>query len=237
MRGSPARSLRGRHPAAFAAAAIAWILLPAASAAHRLDEYLQATRVSIGRERTDVEIDLTPGVAVADEVLAAIDTDRNGVLSAGEGESYARTVLAAISVELDGLSRTVRLRTQQLPAPDAAREGVGTIRLRATVDTPAAEGPHALVYRNVHWPGLSVYLANALVPDDPAIEITRQSRDPLQHELRIDYRIAGGQKSPGWAGLLAALVTATVATLAVWRRRQGTDRGRASGRRFRWRGV
>ena len=39
--------------------------------AHRLDEYLQATRISVATNRIDLSIDLTPGVAVAAAVMIA----------------------------------------------------------------------------------------------------------------------------------------------------------------------
>ena len=45
---------------------------------------------SIDIERVDLEIDLTAGVAVASNVFAWIDTNRDGEISQAEGESYAR---------------------------------------------------------------------------------------------------------------------------------------------------
>ena len=43
-----------------AAALGVWLATPAPAGAHRLDEYLQATRVSIDLDRVGLEIDLTP---------------------------------------------------------------------------------------------------------------------------------------------------------------------------------
>ena len=37
------------------------LLMPLPAGAHRLDEYLQATRVGIERDRVSIDIDLTPG--------------------------------------------------------------------------------------------------------------------------------------------------------------------------------
>ena len=54
--------------------------------AHRLDEYLQATRVAIARDRIDLEIDLTPGATIAASIATEIDTDRDGRFSPAEGE-------------------------------------------------------------------------------------------------------------------------------------------------------
>ncbi|HSV15655.1 MAG TPA: hypothetical protein VLI90_15445, partial [Tepidisphaeraceae bacterium] len=65
--------------------AIAIVMLtPPGVGAHRLDEYLQATRVGIERERVSLEMDLTPGVSVARQVTAWIDSDGNRVISTPE---------------------------------------------------------------------------------------------------------------------------------------------------------
>ena len=52
--------------------------------AHQLDEYLQAARIAITANGIVVEMSLTPGVAVAARVLALIDRDGDGQLSAAE---------------------------------------------------------------------------------------------------------------------------------------------------------
>ncbi len=57
--------------------------------AHRLDEYLQATRLSVALDRIELEIDLTPGVSIAERIVTAIDTDRDGRFSPAESDAYA----------------------------------------------------------------------------------------------------------------------------------------------------
>ena len=37
--------------------------------AHRRDEYLQAARLALDPGRVQIELDLTPGIAVADAIL------------------------------------------------------------------------------------------------------------------------------------------------------------------------
>jgi hypothetical protein len=51
------------------------------AAAHRLDEYLQATLIGVTRDGIDVEIQLTPGVAMLPVLMAVIDQDRDGRIS------------------------------------------------------------------------------------------------------------------------------------------------------------
>ena len=44
--------------------------------AHRLNEYLQATLISIEKDRVQVSLHLTPGVAVSSTIIANIDINR-----------------------------------------------------------------------------------------------------------------------------------------------------------------
>jgi hypothetical protein len=65
------------------AAAILLSLVRSASA-HRLDEYLQATIISVEKDRVQASMRLIPGVAVSSIVLASIDADGDGVISETE---------------------------------------------------------------------------------------------------------------------------------------------------------
>jgi hypothetical protein len=204
-----------------------WLVLPAAGRAHRLDEYLQASRIEIERGRVNVEIDLTPGVAVADDVLAWIDMDLTGAVSPAEADAYARRVLDAVTLDVDGRRQALVLVDRQVPSVISMRQGIGTIRVRATAATPiAAAGAHRLVYRNLHRPEVSVYLVNALLPDSRTLAITAQQRDVQQHELRLDYRIDGGWEPPAsQRSLFVALAgTGVLAALARHRRRRTAAR-------------
>jgi len=209
------------------AAAVAAVLVgvglarPAPIGAHRLDEYLQAARIAIDRDRVVVELDLTPGVAVAPSVLAAVDRDRNGAITDAEGEDYARRVIDALVMHLDGRPVRPTLDEQTMPAWRDVAEGTGVIRLQASAPIPPVDsGRHALFFRNVHRSDIGVYLVNALVPADDRIEITRQRRDPVQHEVTIDFRVRGPARQVGkvWSALGALLVAATIGVVALRRR-------------------
>jgi REP element-mobilizing transposase RayT len=61
-------------------AAVAILLaLGGAVFAHRLDEYLQATLISVEQDHVHASMRLIPGVAVSSFVLASIDTNGDGV--------------------------------------------------------------------------------------------------------------------------------------------------------------
>ena len=83
-------------------AALALVLVqPGTAAAHRLDEYLQATRIAVNIDSVDLDIDLTAGVEVAPKVWALVDADGNGRVSEAEAETYSNTLLAAMSLRVD----------------------------------------------------------------------------------------------------------------------------------------
>jgi len=196
------------------------LALASAADAHRLDEYLQATRIDIARDRITVEIDLTPGVSVAPQVLAAIDIDRDGSISSDEADAYVAEVLSSLSLTVDGRVMSLERVDSRIPDMEAMNEGLGTIRVTAHAQTGAgARGPHHLIFRNRHRPDIGVYLANALVPHDRAIEIDSQHRDPQQRELRIDYRV---ESRWAWPLSLSGAAVLTMAGLVGLRRRRGT---------------
>src|SRR5437868_841861 len=87
--------------------------------AHRLDEYLQATLISVEKNRVQAQVRLTPGVAVFPIVLAIIDTNADGVISESEQQVYAERVLWDLSVTVDGDRLRPKLVSAKFPMIDA----------------------------------------------------------------------------------------------------------------------
>jgi hypothetical protein len=199
------------------------ILAPSALGAHRLDEYLQATRVGIERQRVSLEIDLTAGVSVARQVTAWIDSDGNRVISLPESLAYGRRVLDALSLTLDGRAVSLELGDVEAPSVADIDAGTGTLRLRASaVLSSMRTGRHELTLVNSHHPETSVYLANALVPSDPAIEVVDQRRTVDQHSFTIAYDVGmpASWTRAAWGLSALGLVLVTAAS------RRGLGRSR-----------
>ncbi len=195
----------------FLASAIlgAWLAALPPAGAHRLDEYLQATRLAIDIERVDLEIDLTAGSEKASEVFGWIDTNRDGEISGAEGEAYAREMLHSVALSVDDSRVPVTLIETRFPQFGDMSLGVGIIRLRATAKVPAASaGPHQVSFLNTHRSESSVYLVNALVPANPRIHLADQRRDHAQHGLTLDYSVMPDAPSARNFALLAGLVIA-----------------------------
>jgi len=213
------------------AAAGAMLLLSALGAtpayAHRLDEYLQATTISVGRDRVHAQIRLTPGVAVFPGVLAGIDTNRDGVISDAEQRAYAERVLRDLSLTIDGARLPLRLVASTFATPEAMKEGLGEIEVDFDAVVPGGAGDRRLTFENRHERRIGIYLVNCLVPRDRDIRVTAQSRNYEQSFYRLDYAQAGARAGAlslaGWSGPrewfgLAALLP--VAGLVLLRQRR-----------------
>ncbi len=185
--------------------------------AHRLDEYLQASRLSLLPDGVGVEIDLTPGSSVAASVAALIDTDADRHMTPVEVEGYARRVLADLALEVNGEAVSLRLTSVESPSVDEMMAGLGTIRITAVGDRPGlGHGRVGLHYRNNHQGPSSVYLVNALVPRDGGVRVTSQTRDAHQQEIALEFD-ASGAPLPRLAWLLAGVLA--VGGLVVLRQR------------------
>jgi hypothetical protein len=202
----------GNRTAAVLAVTTAFVASSPLSA-HRLDECLQAARIAVEPNRLDLELTLTPGVAVADSVVADIDGNRDGLLSSDEQHAYMRSVLAAIDLRVDG--RIVRLEPGKSTFADVAalQRGEGVIQLQYGAAFPRlSQGPHRVFFRNTYRPDVSVYLANALVPESDRVGVTAQQHDAEQRDLTIDY-VVEDERSTSTAVWLFVAVGALVAVL------------------------
>jgi hypothetical protein len=169
---------------------LALLAFPSAAFAHRLDEYLQATLVDIEPGAFRLQINLTPGVAVAERVLALIDRDGDDVISTNEAAAYAKLLKRDLKVRLDRRNVELKLTASSFPEPNELRTGLGIIQMEFSV-TPGvlAAGLHKLTLENRHLPALSVYLFNAAQPRSASVRITGQKRNQNQStgEIAFDF--------------------------------------------------
>jgi len=198
---------------------MAVVLATTALPAHRLDECLQAARIAVEDDRVDIELGLTPGVAVAGAIIDDIDRDRDGVLSGDEQRAYAGRVVDAVQLMVDGKELQVASLDAAFPELAALRSGEGTVQLRLTAAITQTPGNHRVLFRNGFRREASVYLANALVPDSKHIDVTAQRRDGNQSELTIEYvvRPANAASFPWW--LIGSMTGLTVGATFLGRTR------------------
>jgi hypothetical protein len=194
--------------------------------AHRLDEYLQGTIITVEKDRVQAQMTLTPGVAILPFLISSIDTDKDGVISETEQRAYAERVLHELSLGIDGHRLTPRLRSIRFPIMDEMNEGRGEIQLDFTVDLPRGGRSRKLTFENHHQSGIAAYQVNVLVPRDSDIRIAKQDRNYTQSFYRLEYEqtgVASDQQSfPSWSDfewlvMIALLLSAR--PLFLWRQR------------------
>src|ERR1700722_18402040 len=201
------------------------LFLGGSASAHRLDEYLQATLISVEDDRVEAEMRLTPGVVVSDFVLRTIDTNADGAISETERRAYAERVLRDISLRIDGHVLRPRLISVEFPGVEEMKEGLGEIQIAFIADLPPNGPERRLIFENHHQRQIAAYLVNCLVPRDRDIRIVAQNRNEQQSFYQLDYvqagvpsstLLRGWQDERGWLGMAALILFARLAL--VWRR-------------------
>jgi hypothetical protein len=213
-----------------ATAIAASILLsgPTASA-HRIDEYLQATLLSLEANRVEGSMRLIPGMLVSSSVIAAVDANGDGVFSESEEEAYAKRVLEDLSITIDGKSVEPKLVSWSFPQPDQMREGLGEIHIEYIADLPSGGSDRSLVLMNRHQSDTSVYLVNVAVPNDHNVRIVSQKRNEQQSFYELDYQqieTAGAASRTPWNGFhvwLNGLPFSSLFHLGMRHIAEGTD--------------
>lgn len=202
-------------------AALAFVIVAGIStSAHRRDEYLQAARLAIDPDRVQIALDLTPGIAVAEDVLAQLDADRDRSISPAEAHAYTERLLRGITVDVDGTPLVLDVMDSTFPQIGAVLSGEGTIRINAGASMPSLPGGvHRLRYRNNHRPDIAAYLANALVPSSERIAIAAERRSVDQRELTIEYRLSADRTTRIGSGLSVGVAGTMLWLGVVWWRR------------------
>jgi HupE / UreJ protein len=173
--------------AKFLVAAAILLSLGAGAFAHRLDEYLQATLISIEKDHAQVSMRLIPGVAVSSLVLVSIDTNGDGMISDTEQRTYAERVLHDLSITVDGTIAIPALISLKFPTIEEMKEGLGEVQLEFTVALPPGGSERTIILQNHHQNQISAYLVNCLVPGDPSIKVLAQNRNETQSFYQLKY--------------------------------------------------
>jgi len=175
---------------------VMFLALPVTLLAHRLDEYLQATLVSIEPGEIRLRVNFTPGVAVAERVLSRIDRDHDGIIDANEAAAYAESVKHDLVIRLDQHEVGLKLIASNFPAPAELRTGWGIIQVEFSLTADSlTPGTHRLSLKNRHRPAPSVYLLNAAQPRSALVRIIRQKRNKNQSKGEIEFVLEPGPAS------------------------------------------
>jgi hypothetical protein len=193
--------------------------------AHRLDEYLQATLIGVTPAGIDLEIQLTPGVAILPAWMRVIDQDRDGRISPLEQQAYVDRVTREVELRVDGVPAPLLLVESHFPTLDAMREGLGTIVIKLR----AARRGHELRFENRHLPQVSAYLLNCLADPSSALVVGRPRRDEAQRSIEFEYSFSAvpgtrAALAPFWPALIGIPLAIRMAVLLYRKKTELTRR-------------
>jgi hypothetical protein len=183
--------------------------------AHRLDEYLQGTLLTIETNRVDAQVTLTPGVAIFPLLIQLIDADGDGVITKTEQRAYADRILRDLTLKIDGQLLAPKLLSLEFPPIEDMKEGRGEIHIKFAADLPSGGPNRKLTLENRHQSQFGAYQVNCLVPRDPKILILAQHRNYTQSLYELDFVQPGTSPKPMaltallLVGVLALCITAT----------------------------
>jgi ABC-type nickel/cobalt efflux system permease component RcnA len=168
-----------------------WLLAtPTKARAHPLDVYLQAAYITVAPMQIVLELDLSPGVLVAPQVLPQLDTDGDQQISEAEGQAYVDEVLRNVEMQIDGQTPTLAVTEINMPDYLTIQSGYGTIRVFTVANlADNTAGAHKLYYKNNYAPTGSAYQVNAFVDKGAAITLGKQNRDKIQQSMTMDFVI------------------------------------------------
>jgi hypothetical protein len=122
-----------------------------------------------------------------------------------------------MSLSIDD-ARPLRMVAATTSVSDVAalRGGDGAIVIRSDVDVSRLlVGPHRLVFHNTNDAHASVFLANALIPEDDDVALTGLRRSWDQRELTIEFVVrATPPTGRRWVGIGLAGVVVLAAPFA-----------------------
>lgn len=190
--------------------------VPANAWAHRLDEYLQQTLFEFQQDKVVVHVTLTPGVSIAADILAAIDTDHDGFLSNPEQFLYAQAVQSDLSLALDGHELPLQLIDRSYPPVEALSGGTGSVELTLAAAIPAGIHTGTIQYANHHRGEISVYLVNALLPHLSTIHVGAQTRNPNQSTYQVPVTVDGAPTDKPLGAWISIGLMGVVGAFAFW---------------------
>ncbi|QJD95493.1 HupE/UreJ family protein [Mucilaginibacter robiniae] len=162
-----------------------WLAVPAA--AHRLNEYLQATTIFLFKDHITLQLRLTPGTDVAGKIMLIIDRNHDGAITEEEQRTYASNVTHELLLWVNGRPKQLQLDSLSFPKLEEVYKGLGDIIISLSASLPPGTSQHTLKLKNHHQRSISVYLVNCLLPNNPDIQVMGQSRTYDQSVYQLSF--------------------------------------------------
>lgn len=174
---------------ALLAVLLAPALAPMTAQAHPVDEVVQNSYLTLRPNQIALQLDISPGVAVAGRVLRSLDANGDRRISDSESRAFGSLVLRSSSLTLDGKPAAWRLESVAAPALDNIRQGGDTIKIHAVADRAETAGPHSFDYLNRYNPAETQASANVFLQPGGGwrYAVTGQTRGPGGRGLTVRY--------------------------------------------------
>jgi ABC-type nickel/cobalt efflux system permease component RcnA len=169
------------------------LLAPSQSArAHSLDIYLQASYLTVEPGQIVVELDMSPGVLIAPQLLPELDSDGDQQISDAETQAYVTSVLSNVTLTVDDEALALTVTDIDMPDYLTIQAGYGTIRVFTSAALSGGlTGTHQIAYANAYAPTGSAYQVNAFVDQGEAVTLGAQNRDDIQQSMTVDFTLGG----------------------------------------------
>lgn len=195
------------------------VVFPVTALAHPLDVYLQATYITVRPTAIIVELDLSPGVLVAPQILAQLDPDGDQQITEAEGQAYVTALLPNLLLQVDGQPLMLAVTKIDMPSYLTIQAGYGTIRVFTTATlAEGMTGTHQLIYQNNYastgGPLGAAYQVNVLIDKETTITLGKQNREESQQRITMDF-VVGAVAGATAAPVAAPVAHPAAATVAI----------------------
>ena len=181
------------------------------ASAHSLDQYVQASYITVAPSQIGVELDVTPGVLIAPQVLALLDANGDQQISDAEGQAYAARILKDVTLTVDGQPQVLRVTKIEMPTYLVMQAGYGTMRVFTQTNAGSAwSGTHQLAYTNSYQTTGIAYQVNAFLDDTKQVTLGTQNRDATQQSITMDFIVAAGTATTTTANAPVTSATSSV---------------------------
>ncbi len=109
---------------------------PAVASAHPIDELLQQVYVTPTAGHIQLAVEVLPGVAVATDFLAVVDSNGDGTMSDTEQQAFTSMLHSHVNLEVDGVTVDTEVEEAIYPDADLMIAGGGAIAISLTAVTP-----------------------------------------------------------------------------------------------------
>ncbi len=161
-------------------------------AAHPVDEVAQGAYITLAPGEVRIELDITPGPAVAGALLRSLDTNADRRVTDEEARAYAERVLKQSTLTLDGVAVSWTMKRVRVP-PYANLEQQGdTLKIYGLAKRADRAGVHSLTYQNRYAPAQGWCIANVFLAPDAhrRYEVSAQEHSDDGRLLTVRYTMA-----------------------------------------------